>query len=75
MKKRMDQVCKVLADNVKTLRLASSLTQEELALQAEVDRTYVSQIERGIGNPSVLILVKLSDVLGVEVRDLFDKNK
>ena len=43
---------KRLARNVKLLRLATGLSQEKLALEAEIDRTYISQIERGISNPS-----------------------
>ncbi len=46
------------------------MSQEALALSADVDRTYVSQIERGIGNPSLLILCKICDVLGNEPADL-----
>ena len=75
MKKRMEQVCRMLAGNVKRLRLEQALTQEELAFQAELDRTYISQIERGVGNPSVLVLVKISGVLGVELQDLFITHK
>lgn len=74
MKKRMDQVCKVLAGNVKTLRLAQALSQEELAFRAGLDRTYISQIERGISNPSVLVLVKISSILGVDLPELFIKH-
>ncbi len=73
MQKRMEQVCKVLAGNVKVLRLDCGLSQEELAFRAELDRTYISQIERGIGNPSVLVLVKIAKVLGVEIQELFIK--
>ncbi len=69
----MAQVCRVLGGNVKTLRLSLGMSQEELAFQAEIDRTYVSQVERGVGNPSVLVLVKLSRILGVEVQELFVK--
>lgn len=69
----MAQVCRVLGGNVKTLRLSLGMSQEELAFQAEIDRTYVSQVERGVSNPSVLVLVKLSRILGVEVQELFIK--
>ena len=69
----MAQVFRVLGGNVKTLRLSLGMSQEELAFQAEIDRTYVSQVERGVGNPSVLVLVKLSRILGVEVQELFVK--
>ena len=54
----MALVCKVLGNNVKALRLAQGLSQEALALEADLDSTYISQIERGVGNPSVLVLLK-----------------
>ncbi|WP_343125765.1 helix-turn-helix domain-containing protein [Dyella sp. AtDHG13] len=50
------------------------MSQEELALRADVDRTCVSQIERAIGNPSLLVPCKLSAVLGVDVKQLFDSD-
>ncbi len=58
---------KILAKNVKSRRKALGLSQERLALDAEIDRTYISQIERGISNPSLLVLVKIADRLDSEV--------
>lgn len=69
----MRQTCRILGDNVKALRLAHGLSQEELAFEAELDRTYISQIERGVSNPSVLVLLKISVILGVELAELFVK--
>ncbi len=42
----------IVATNVRLGRKAAGLSQEELAFEAEIDRTYVSQIERAIINPS-----------------------
>lgn len=67
-----DQVRKALAYNIRTLRKRQKLSQEALALYAEVDRTYVSQIERCIGNPSLLVLCKLAEILTVDVGELFN---
>ena len=75
MEKRMAQICKVLGGNVKALRLSHGLSQEELAFRADLDRTYISQIERGVSNPSILVLLKISVILGVEMVDLFIKQK
>lgn len=72
MARSFDHVRKTLAQNIRALRDEGQLSQEELALRADVDRTYVSQIERAIGNPSLLVLCKLSVVLGVDVKQLFD---
>lgn len=73
MARSFDHVRKFLAQNIRALRDEAQLSQEELALRADVDRTYVSQIERAIGNPSLLVLCKLSAVLGVDVKQLFDQ--
>ena len=43
------------------------MSQEALALTAEVDRTYVSQLERGVANPSLLILQRIAEALGLEL--------
>ncbi|MDP1527508.1 MAG: helix-turn-helix transcriptional regulator [Rhodocyclaceae bacterium] len=61
---------RILAEQVRGLRESKGLSQELLALEAEVDRTYVSQIERGVCNPSLLVLSKLADTLGVTSAEL-----
>ena len=57
----------VLAARIKQRRAELDLTQEALALDAEIDRTFVSQIERGVGNPSLRTLCKLADRLRIPV--------
>ena len=61
---RMD-LCALVGRNVRRLRLAAGLTQEELAHRANLDRTYLSDIERGIRNPTVLLLRDVAAVLKV----------
>lgn len=70
MEQTFDSARVTLASNLKRLRQEAGLSQEGLALAAEVDRSYVSQIEQGIGNPSLMILCRLTDVLGVDVVSL-----
>lgn len=65
-----DQLLQHLASNVKARRKQLGITQEILALDAGIDRTYISQIERGISNPSLLVLVKVSEILDVDVVEL-----
>lgn len=60
----------VLAKNVRELREAKGLSQEMLALESEVDRTYVSQIERGMCNPSLRVLHQIANVLKVPMAEL-----
>ena len=64
-----------LADNIKAGRLEMGLAQERLALEAGVDRTLVSKIERQIANPSLEILVKLASVLKIPVQELLTDKK
>ena len=70
MEKGFKQLRATLAANVRRLRLASGLSQEQLAFEAEIDRTYVSQVERALINPSLLVLFKLAQALKTTVADL-----
>lgn len=72
MVRDFDQVRQDLASTIRKLRAARQLSQEQLALVADVDRTYVSQIERAISNPSLMVLCKLGSVLGTDVGSLLD---
>ena len=72
MARDFDHVRHQLALNIRMLRADKQLSQEQLALDADVDRTYVSQIEREIGNPSLLVLCKLGLVLDKDVVDLLE---
>ena len=47
-------------------RNTKGLSQEELALAADVDRTFVSQMERGIRQPTITTLMKLAGALGIQ---------
>jgi transcriptional regulator with XRE-family HTH domain len=64
-----------LAKDIKAARSAVGMSQEALALQAEVDRTYVSQLERGIANPSLLVLYRLGSVLGCDLNVTLGKSE
>lgn len=54
---------RVLAENVKAARKSLDLSQEALALEAEIDWTYISGIERGKRNPSLTLIAKLAEKL------------
>ena len=56
---------------VRALRDEAGLSQEELADRAELDRTYISGIERGRRNPSVRSLQRVSNALGVTLDLIF----
>lgn len=50
---------------LRIVRREAGLTQEQLAHAAEVDRTFVSLIERGERQPTIRVLFRLADALGV----------
>lgn len=60
-----------LGGAIKQARLERQISQEELALLAGVDRSYLGRVERGDNNPATLTLVKIAAALGISVAELF----
>jgi transcriptional regulator with XRE-family HTH domain len=60
----------VFAANLRYLRHAKGLSQEDLAHEADVNRSYMSTLERGASYPGLEIIGKLAAVLGVEPAEL-----
>jgi transcriptional regulator with XRE-family HTH domain len=56
-------IIKVVAETVRKARKASGLSQEELALEAGLDRTYISQVERGLRNVTIVVLARIARAL------------
>lgn len=59
--------------NVQKLRLERGLSQEELAHRAAMHQTYLSGVEGGKRNPSLLVLARLAHALGVDLEVLVRK--
>jgi transcriptional regulator with XRE-family HTH domain len=59
--------------NVQRLRRGKELSQEELAARADVHQTYLSGVERGKRNASVLVLERIANALSVDVAELFKR--
>ena len=64
------EIREVLAINLRKLRQAKGLSQEELAHRAEIDRTYISALERSVYAAGIDVVDRLARVLGVEAADL-----
>lgn len=60
----------ILGRNVREARRSAGLSQEQLAFEAGMKRSYVSDLERGTRNPSVKAIARLAIALGVEPPDL-----
>jgi transcriptional regulator with XRE-family HTH domain len=56
---------------LKQLRLAKELSQEELGMLAQLDRTYISGIERGVRNVGVVNIFRIAKALKVSPTELF----
>jgi transcriptional regulator with XRE-family HTH domain len=60
----------VFAANLRRLRHAKGLSQEDLAYEADVNRSYMSRLEKGATYPGLEIIGKLATVLEVEPAEL-----
>lgn len=60
----------VFAANLRRLRHAKGLSQDDLAYEAEISRSYLSQIEKGAFYASLKIVGKIAKTLGVEPAEL-----
>ena len=58
------------AANLRRLRHAKGISQEDLAYEANVNRTYLSKLEKGVSYPRLKIIAKLADALGIEPAEL-----
>ena len=57
---------------IKELRNELNLSQEKLAFNADVDRTYLAGVEQGKRNPSIKSLEKIINALGLSFHDFFE---
>jgi len=60
----------VFAENLKKYRKAKGLSQEELAHQSELDRTYISALERCVYAASIDVVDRIAQILDIRASDL-----
>lgn len=65
-------VRKALALNLQRIRREKGWSQEELAFESGIHRTYVSGLERGVRNPTISVVQKLAETLKVPFGSLLD---
>ncbi len=68
------ELCTLVGLNIRRYRLAAGMTQEELAFRAGMDRTYLSDIERGRRNPTLLTMQDIAVPLNLRVVDLLEES-
>ena len=59
--------------NLRKYRREKGLSQEDLAFECEIHRTYISGLERGIRNPTIVILEKIAVALGIPSARLLEE--
>lgn len=69
------EVRKLVGLNLRRLRTALKLPQDDLAVDADIDRAHVSRIERGEENPTILALAKLAKALNAPITEFFREPK
>ena len=62
-----------IGNKIKSIRKFRNFSQEDLAYKANIDRTYMSSIERGKRNISLAIAIKISSALEVDLIKLIEK--
>ncbi|WP_414542162.1 helix-turn-helix domain-containing protein [Nostoc sp. CCY0012] len=67
MNESKQKILCALGSLVRQYRIEQGISQEELGLRANLDRTYISGVERGVRNPSLTALVSLAHGLGISV--------
>jgi transcriptional regulator with XRE-family HTH domain len=70
-----EDVRRMVGRNVRRLRLAAGISQAELASRMGVDRAYVSALELGHRNATIITLWHTAEALNVKVRSFFDQEK
>lgn len=68
----MENKLQIFGNRIKAFREASSLSQESLAFKAGFDRTYISLVERGKRNLSLLNICRFAEALNVKPSDLLN---
>lgn len=64
------ELVRVLGRNVRKARKSKGLSQEQLAFEADMKRSYLSDLERGTRNPTVKAIERLALALGVDPAEL-----
>ena len=67
------EIKKKFGEQVKKLRLEKGLSQEALANEAGLDRTYIPSIEKGERNVSITVVEKIANALNVKISSLFNE--
>lgn len=66
----MEDIRGFVGNNIRRIREDKKISQEQLAFRSDVHRTYISQVERGETNITVLTLQRIATALDIDIKDL-----
>ncbi len=72
MKDDCNNIKKAFGEKLRSLRTSKNLSQEKIAELADLDRTYISSVELGKRNISIMNICRLASALQVKIKVLFD---
>ena len=64
-----------VGERIAQLRISKKLSQQKFSYEADMERTYLSHIEKGRKNISLSTLEKITNALGVSVKEFFDNKE
>jgi transcriptional regulator with XRE-family HTH domain len=67
----VSQIARILGEKIKSLRVERDLSQEQLSLKADINKSFMGEIERGTRSPTVKTLEKVVNALGISFEELF----
>jgi transcriptional regulator with XRE-family HTH domain len=67
----MDNTTIKIGETIKKIRISKKLSQEDFSELIQVHRTYISPLERGNKNPSIITLKRITDNLHISLMDFF----
>ena len=67
------EIKKAFGEAVREIRISQGKSQEQLAFDSNLDRTYISGVERGIRNISVVNIQKLAEAFDMRLTELFER--
>ncbi|WP_271009431.1 helix-turn-helix domain-containing protein [Paucibacter sp. B51] len=65
-----DPILVALGNAIREIRLEAGMSQEDLAHGSQIDRAYMSSIERGRQNPGIISIARIAGALGLAVSEL-----
>jgi transcriptional regulator with XRE-family HTH domain len=66
----MDDLAKILGKNIKVMRVQKDMSQADLAFSANVDQSYLSRVENGAVNVTVIKLYKIAAAMNCKIEEL-----